>query len=96
MFDLPTGTPSERRKYNDFRQSLLKDGFVMIQYSVYARHCPSDENAEVHRRRIQLALPDEGEVRILTITDKQFEKMLVFFGKHTKPTEKPPQQLTFL
>ena len=39
MFDLPTETKSQRRTYARFRKRLLEDGFVMMQYSVYTRHC---------------------------------------------------------
>ncbi len=50
MFDLPTDTKKARREYTLFRKALLRDGFTQMQYSVYARHCPSKENAEVHSR----------------------------------------------
>lgn len=93
MFDLPTDTKRAKRAYVRFRTMLLKDGFAMMQYSVYIRHCSSEENAGVHTQRVQYALPDDGEVRILTITDKQFERMRVFWGKRRTPTEQPPKQL---
>ncbi len=66
---------------NPFRKALLRDGFTQMQYSVYARHCPSKENAEVHVLRIERHLPPDGEVRVVTITDKQFERMQIFWGK---------------
>ncbi len=93
MFDLPTDTKRARRAYATFRKGLLKNGFTMLQYSVYARHCASEENADVHSERIKRMLPDEGEVRLLAITDKQFARMRVFWGKTLKPTEPPPRQL---
>lgn len=93
MFDLPTDTKRARRDYTQFRKGLLSDGFTMLQYSVYARHCPSKENAQVHVGRIEASLPPDGEVRVLTITDKQFERMLIFLGKVRKPPAAPPQQL---
>ena len=93
MFDLPTDTKKARRAYTQFRESLLKDGFARMQYSVYIRHCASEENAEVHERRVQAALPDDGEVRLLAITDKQFERMRVYWGKARKPPESAPSQL---
>ena len=64
-----------------------------MQYSVYIRCCASSENMEVHVRRVEGVLPDEGEVRIITVTDKQFERMHVFFGKRRKPPESPPRRL---
>ena len=93
MFDLPTDTPRERRNYTRFRKAILKDGFDMMQYSVYIRHCASEANAAVHAQRVERALPPDGEVRLLCITDKQFERMKIFWGKQRRPPEKAPAQL---
>jgi CRISPR-associated protein Cas2 len=93
MFDLPTDTKQARKDYTDFRKCLLKDGFCMVQYSVYARHCASEENADVHYNRVKGFLPPDGEVRIIAVTDKQFERMHIFWGKMRKPTPPPPKQL---
>jgi CRISPR-associated protein Cas2 len=93
MFDLPVDTKKARRNYAIFRQRLLKDGFTRMQFSVYARHCASEENAAVHVARVEWGVPPDGEVRILTITDKQFERMRIFWGKMRKPPEVAPSQL---
>lgn len=93
MFDLPVETQKQRRRYTRFRRNLLQQGFLQLQYSVYARPCPSDENAAVHRMRIEDQIPFEGQVRILMFTDKQFERMEVFHGKIRVATEQPPDQL---
>jgi CRISPR-associated protein Cas2 len=94
MFDLPTDTPQARKHYTDFREHLLNDGFVMMQYSVYMRHSASDENAHVHLQRIKSHLPPDGEVRMIKITDKQFGKIEVFYGKKRMPIEQAPEQLS--
>jgi len=93
MFDLPTDTKKARKDYTYFRKNLIKDGFTMVQYSVYTRHCASEENANVHYKRIKQFLPPDGEVRLLTVTDKQFERMQIYWGKMRKPTPAPPRQL---
>ncbi len=93
LFDLPTTTKIERKRYTQFRNFIKRDGFTMMQYSVYMRHCASDENAQVHAKRIKNHLPPDGEIRIIKITDKQFARIEVFYGKKHKPTEKPPAQL---
>lgn len=93
MFDLPVDSARARRQYAQFRKSLLRDGFAMMQYSVYIRHCASRENAHVHIQRIEAAVPPDGEVRILTITDKQLERMRVFWGKMRRPAPAAPAQL---
>ncbi len=93
MFDLPVTTRAARRQYTQFRKTLLVEGFSMLQFSVYARYCPSEESAETHRKRVQGALPPSGQVRLLSVTDRQFETMQVFHGKKRTPTEQPPAQL---
>ena len=93
LFDLPTDTKVAKRQYTNFRKTLLDDGFGMMQYSVYHRHCASKENAEVHLERIRQGVPPDGEVRLIQLTDKQFERMEVFFGKRRTKTEEAPAQL---
>lgn len=85
-FDLPTLTPKDKRAYTDFRKGLKKDGFTMIQYSIYARHCSSYENAEVHKKRVKAMMPDDGHIIIFEITDAQFGRMEFFFSgkRHSK------------
>ena len=95
MFDLPMDTREARREYTRFRQHLLKDGFTRLQYSVYIRHCASYENAQVHIGRVQAAVPPDGEVRIITVTDKQFGEMRTFWGKMRKAAPAAPKQLEF-
>ena len=90
MFDLPVDTKEARRNYTEFRRFLLTDGFQQLQYSVYGRHCPSQENATVHIKRVERHLPPDGEVRVLQVTEKQFERMLIYFGKN-RSFETPQQ-----
>ncbi len=87
FFDLPTDTKKERKAAADFRKRLITDGFIMFQFSIYMRHCPSSENAAVHIKRVKSFLPSLGKVGILTITDKQFGDMELF---SEQKEEKPP------
>lgn len=93
FFDLPTNTKVERKAASNFRKKLLKDGFEMFQFSIYLRHCPSRENAEVHMKRVKRELPKHGKVGILHITDKQFGMMELFHSQKPSPLQPPPQQL---
>lgn len=93
FFDLPTETKKERSVATKFRKALLDDGFSMFQFSIYLRHCPSKENAEVHIRRMKNQLPSLGKVGILCITDKQFGLMEIFHGKKEAELPNIPQQL---
>ncbi len=93
FFDLPADTKKDRRNYARFRKMLQHDGFTMIQFSIYARHCNSRENAEVHMRRVKSILPPRGEVIIFTLTDKQFALMEFFRGAEESKRPDTPQQL---
>lgn len=93
LFDLPTETKKERKDASKFRKSLLDDGFIMFQFSIYIRFCQSQENADVHTRRVKFHLPDKGKVGIFAITDKQFGRMEIFHGIKKAPEHEIPQQL---
>lgn len=93
MFDLPTNTKQQRRNAALFRKMLVKDGFSMLQYSVYIRHCASFANSEVHIKRVKNAVPAEGVVSVLRITDRQFGDTCTFVGKKVTAPPSPPAQL---
>ncbi len=93
MFDLPTETKDQRRSYTRFRKDLLDDGFTMMQYSVYQRHCASSENSAVHIARMGGRLPPEGEVRFIVITDRQFGRIATYWGRKRMPRGDSPTQL---
>lgn len=93
MFDLPVDKPELRKEYAQFRAALLKQGFTMLQYSVYVHYVASEDSDETLRRKIHAAIPSHGQVRIISITDRQFEKMEIYVGKKRKAVEDPPMQL---
>lgn len=93
LFDLPTETKKERKAAATFRKKIMADGFTMFQFSIYLRHCPSRENADVHIKRVKSFLPELGQVGILCITDKQFGEMELFVGKKEEKKPEIGQQL---
>lgn len=92
-FDLPVTTKTARKRANRFRRNLKKDGFTMMQYSVYTRHCASRQSAKVHIKRVKSFVPPKGHVSIFSITDKQYSNIINFWGAKSEPMEKPPPQL---
>ena len=92
-FDLPTATKPQRRAAAEFRKDLLEDGFTLFQYSVYVRQCASFDHAQCHIKRIQKIVPAEGKVAILSITDKQFGEMKIFYGNEKKKVKPEYVQL---
>ncbi|MGH9403180.1 MAG: CRISPR-associated endonuclease Cas2 [Terriglobia bacterium] len=93
MFDLPVDEKELRREYAQFRKALLREGFTMLQYSVYVHYVRSEETEETLRRKVHIALPSHGQVRLISVTDRQFEKMEIYVGKRRKAVEDPPMQL---
>lgn len=84
FFDLPVKTKKERREATQFRNFLLNDGYHMIQYSVYARVCNGMDAVAKHRARLKQHLPCNGSIRMLVITEKQFEAIEILLGKLTE------------
>lgn len=80
MFDLPTGSKEERRSYSEFRKFLIKDGYVMEQFSVYSRVTLGRDVLQTHLDRLRRNLPLAGSVTVLTLTEKQFEDRLVLLS----------------
>jgi CRISPR-associated protein Cas2 len=93
FFDLPVTTKKERKLATAFRKMLEKDGFSMMQFSVYTRHCASRESADVHVKRVKQKIPEKGQVSIMMITDKQYGDIYNFWGKKSKVLPDTPKQL---
>ena len=81
LFDLPVVTKDDRRAYARFHKFLVRDGYDMIQYSVYARICNGAEAVDKHAGRLRANAPPEGSVRYMQITEKQFTDMQVLVGE---------------
>ena len=96
FFDLPVKTKTERRHATQFRNFLIKDGFYMIQFSLYGRICNTIESAKLHESRVCLQVPQMGSVRALIVTEKQYASMSILTGE-IKPKEKKinTQQISF-
>lgn len=96
FFDLPVGTKPERRAATRFRTFLKNDGYMMLQWSVYARVCRGEEAVEKHVARATKSLPKRGSVRALQVTDKQYGRMKLLLGKAEKNEETAAQQMVLL
>ena len=78
---MPVSTKKEIKAASLFRKNLEKDGFAMMQFSVYIRHCASRESLEVHIKRVKSLLPESGKVSILSVTDRQYGDIYNCWGK---------------
>ncbi|WP_101774522.1 CRISPR-associated endonuclease Cas2 [Pasteurella oralis] len=87
FFDLPVTTKEKRKAASQFRHFLLKDGYQMLQLSVYARIIRGRDAMQKHNKRLCEHLPEEGSIRCLEVTEKQFASMTILLGE-LKPQEK--------
>lgn len=96
FYDLPVVSTKHKRIYARFRKFLLRDGYDMIQYSVYARICSGQDAVNKHVTRLLVHLPEEGCVRSMQVTEKQFTQIAVLVGTKTKKEDpKLAGQLSF-
>ena len=94
-FDLPVGSPEQRKQATAFRNYLLDDGFQMIQFSVYVRACVTFARQETHINRLKQSLPAEGQVRAIFVTRAQWERSFIIHGAPAKEAtaEELPEQI---
>lgn len=80
MFDLPSVTSAEMREYRIFRKFLIKNGFIMLQESIYSKLALNMTATYVIIEHIKQHKPPEGLVQLLTITEKQYNRMEFIIG----------------
>lgn len=97
FFDLPVKEKAEQKAASKFRNFLIKDGYLMVQFSVYSRVCAGYDAVKTHELRLKRNLPPNSSVRLLTITEKQYESMSILLGEY-KQSDLPVsyEQLTLL
>ena len=94
LFDLPVIKKTERKDYTRFRKFLIKDGYDMIQFSIYGRICNGLDAVDKHVERLKDNAPPKGSVRYFSMTEKQFTDMKVLVGtKKAKENPKYTEQL---
>lgn len=81
FFDLPMETPKERFQYNRFRKFLIKEGFIMVQKSVYVKLALNMTAVTLIKNKIESKLPNDGLIHVLTVTEKQFSAMEAILGE---------------
>lgn len=84
FFDLPVVTAVQRKRYRQFRRSLIKEGFLMIQESVYVRIASNESAARLLEQRVASFTPREGIVQSLIITEKQYTGIRFLVGSSSE------------
>lgn len=96
MFDMPTDTKKAKKKYRYLRTKLLKEGYLMMQFSIYIRSFHSYESALNGKKKIKDFIASntvKGKIRIIVFTDKQFANMDIIVGTKSEEEKNAPKQL---
>ncbi len=80
FFDLPTETASDRRAYRQFRKLIIKEGFIMMQESVYSKLVINQQSANFMITKLKKKKPPGGLVQLLTVTEKQYASIIDLVG----------------
>ena len=88
FFDLPVVSVREKRVYSLFRKYLIKNGYMMIQYSVYSKIFSNRDSAVKHIKILKNNLPEKGSVRTMLVTEKQYARMEILVGSKSLLEEK--------
>ena len=81
FFDLPVETGEDRRNYRRFRKALIKNGFIMMQESVYSKLMTSPSVEKSVNNLIQNYKPPRGLVQSLVVTERQYNNMKYVVGE---------------
>ena len=80
LYDLPVKSSENIREYTKFRKYLLKTGFMMMQESVYCKFALNTTVANAIIDNLRKNRPEAGLVQVLTMTEKQFQKIEFIVG----------------
>jgi len=84
MFDLPVNTSKQRRDYTRFRKFLIKNGYAMMQYSVYSKIILNHSVLNFQKDLLKQNVPPKGYVETLVITEKQYTNIEMIVGEGSR------------
>lgn len=96
MFDMPVETAEERKAYRKFRKFLIKEGFIMHQFSVYSKLLLNSSANNALLERLKINNPKKGSITLLTVTEKQFSRMIYLNGEKDTSIANSDARLVFL
>ncbi|MCO4525081.1 CRISPR-associated protein Cas2 like protein [Streptococcus infantarius subsp. infantarius] len=96
MFDMPTETVEEHKAYRKFRKFLLSEGFIMHQFSIYSKLLLNNSANKAMIDRLQANNPKKGNITLLTVTEKQFARMIYLNGERDMSVANSDKRLVFL
>ena len=77
----PTDKWGTKTEYTKLRKFLQRDGYIRIAPEVYMRIVQNRKVSEKHYRRIDEVAPKTGVVRLLRLTEKQYNNIYMVTGE---------------
>lgn len=96
FFDLPTETYLNRKEYRLFRKFLIREGFIMMQESVYSKLALNNSIVKAETKRLEENKPSAGDVELLVITEKQYSQIQFLVGERKTDVEDSDARLIVL
>lgn len=96
FFDLPVVSEKDRREYRKFRKYLIKNGFLMLQESVYCKLAQNSTVGDAICENIRKNRPSSGLVQLLKVTEKQYAKMDFIVGESQSEVIDSDERLVIL
>lgn len=81
MYDLPNNNYEESKEYQRFRKLLIKNGYIMMQFSVYSKCLNIKNKFESEVKKISKFIPTQGNIRVLAVTEKQYQNIIYLNGE---------------
>ena len=96
MFDMPVDTVEECKAYRKFRKFLIDEGFIMHQFSIYSKLMLNSSANNAMIERLKTHNPKKGNITLLTVTEKQFSRMIYLNGEQNTSVANSDARLVFL
>ena len=93
FFDLPVETSRERKEYAKFHKFLIKNGFIMMQKSVYSKLVINNVTSTDVKQKISANVPPDGVVEMLEVTENQFSRIEYLVGNKQTLVEESMDRL---
>ncbi len=93
FFDLPVETSKDRKEYSVFHKFLIKNGFIMMQKSVYSKLVINNVTSQAVKAKVYDNLPSSGTVALLEVTENQFSRIDYLVGEKQSLVEESVDRL---
>ncbi len=93
FFDLPVETSKERKEYAKFHKFLVKNGFIMMQKSVYSKLVINNVTSTAVKQKVSANVPPDGVVEMLEVTENQFSRIEYLVGNKQTLVEESMDRL---